>query len=328
VVLTIDYEMYFGRSGTVDRCMLSPTDTLLRELDAIGARACFFVDATFLHRLAEDASTTEDAERVCEQIAAIVDAGHRVELHVHPQWLDASPGPDGEWEFSRARSFALGELETDVVVEMMRSAAGALTKAAQRAVSDYELQAFRAAGLCAQPFDAIAVGMQDLGLVIDSSIAPGLVVDSSLHSYDYRGAPTDVCWRFDSDPLVPSPEGRFIELPLSPAVMGPATRILGRIDRSRRPAAYRVPGDGQHRPVQRTARSKWLPTPSLYTLDSTAPVVLRRLWSRAPDTVTFISHSKTVSPASIESLGFLVSQDVRFALPHEIIEEQCMAGSC
>ena len=54
VVLTFDYEIYFARSGTAERCLIAPVDQLLRELDAVGASACFFVDATHMLRMREE----------------------------------------------------------------------------------------------------------------------------------------------------------------------------------------------------------------------------------------------------------------------------------
>jgi len=175
VVHTFDYEIFFVGGATVENCLIRPVDALLRTLDAIGARACFFVDGSHLVRMREQPRAADDARRVSAQVARIVGAGHRVELHVHPQWLDAVWEGEGAWSFSGQRSFILGDLPAGVVVDLMSSAARALAEAAGAASPGYAPQAFRAPGLCAQPFESIASGMAALGLTIDSSVAPGLI---------------------------------------------------------------------------------------------------------------------------------------------------------
>lgn len=330
VVLTFDYELYFGRSGTVERCLIAPVDLLLRELAAVDARACFFVDASYMLRMREEARAADDAARIREQVGRIVAAGHRVELHVHPQWLDAAWSGDGMWDFTKHRSCVLQELGQERTVDLMVSGADALSEAARAAQREYALEAFRAPGLCAQPFDAIAAGMKALGLVIDSSVAPGWFRDTATHSFDYRRAPADACWRFDADPLVPSPAGRFVELPISCTVEWLGTKIPRRIDMIARPAEYEAFGDGTWMPTSTRlgarVRKKLLPSVSTVSLEGTPPSVLRSVLSHAHDVVTFVSHPKAMSPVSFESLRWLAARGVRFALPAEVVASRCDAN--
>ena len=47
LLLTYDYEMYLGKSGSIEKCLLEPTDSLLTIFKKWIFRY-FFVDTTFL----------------------------------------------------------------------------------------------------------------------------------------------------------------------------------------------------------------------------------------------------------------------------------------
>jgi len=246
VLLTFDYELYFGDSGTPERCLLEPTDVLLRELAAVGARGCFYVDAAYLLRIIEEPRAAEDARRVSEQIARMVAEGHRVELQMHPHWVDAVWVGDGRWDFPTYRHFQLHSLGMQRALDLVVSATEALTGAAREASPDYRVQAYRAGGFCAQPFDVILACMDAAGLTIDSSVAAGTIARTATHAFDYRAVPHSPCWRFDTDPLEPIPEGRLVEIPVTSARVGPWIRLRRRSEMLRDPAAYRSFGDGVH----------------------------------------------------------------------------------
>lgn len=325
IVLTFDYELYLGRSGTVGRTLIEPTDKLLKLLHSMEAPACFFVDATYMLRMREEPRAAHDAACVDEQIAQIVAEGHRVELHVHPHWRDAVWAGNGRWDFPSYRFYSLGALEQDHAVDVMVSSAEVLTTAARAAQPDYALQAFRAGGWCAQPFVGIAAGMDALGLTIDSSVAPGLAAHTATHLFDYRLAPRRPWWRFDEDPLVPTTAGRFAELPVTSTRLLPTTRMLRRISGTLRPGEYRVFGDGEFVPEYTTLLTKFLPSRSLLTLEHTPPFVLRLLLRRAGEVVTMIAHPKSMSLVSLDSLRSLSSRGVRFVLPADIVNDNGVA---
>jgi hypothetical protein len=322
LVLTFDYELFFGRSGTVTRCIISPVDALLAELAAAQARACFFVDATHLVRMLAEPRAADDAARVSDQIGRIVAAGHRAELHVHPQWLDAVWSGDGTWEFPAAAYRSLADLDQGRVVELMTSGAEALLLAARAAVPGYTLEAFRAPGLCAQPFTAIAAGMKALGLTIDSSVAPGTALRTASYSYDYRGAPAGPCWRFESDPMQPAENGPFVELPVSCMPGRLSTKVLRRAERKLRADAYRPFGDGGFFSSGASLSGKLRSTVSSVGLEATSPLVMRRVLLHAPDVVTFITHPKSMSTVSLASVRWLARQGNQFALPGEVVADR------
>ena len=327
VVLTFDYELFLGHSGTVEASLVRPTDTLLDGLAEAGARGCFFVDATHLLRVLEEPAAAGDAARIIEQLGRIVGGGHRVELHVHPHWLDAVWAGHGRWEFPSYRHYSIASLDRTRAVDLIVSAAEALTAAVRTGAAGYQLQAYRAGGFCSQPFDAIAAGMAATGLTIDSSVAPGISAATATHTFDFRNALRNACWRFDTDPLAPCATGRFAELPMTSVRTWPVTRLRRRQDMARRPEAYRNPGDGAHMEGYVTTMSKLLPSYSVLTLESTPAPLLRTILSHTGDTVTFIAHPKTLAPVAYEALEALAGQGVRFLLPAELLAEDCCLPS-
>ena len=51
ILLTFDYELFFGsKVGSVQSCMLNPTEQIMRILDQSNTKATFYVDIGYLLR--------------------------------------------------------------------------------------------------------------------------------------------------------------------------------------------------------------------------------------------------------------------------------------
>ena len=99
-LLTFDYELFFKESGTPQACLLAPTYDLLTLLDKTGGKVTFFIDALYLRRLQEAREHAETYAWIESQIKTMVEKGHRIELHLHPHWLDATWNTSKEsWDF-------------------------------------------------------------------------------------------------------------------------------------------------------------------------------------------------------------------------------------
>lgn len=321
VVLTFDYELFFGRSGTPARCLLEPTDALLAELDRLGAPGCFFVDAAYLLRVLEEPRAADDARRVSDQLQRMVAGGHRIELQMHPHWVDAVWLGEGRWVFPTYRHYQLRALGRERAVDLVVSTTEAMAQIAREVDPHYAVQAYRAGGFCAQPFDIIGEAMDAAGLTIDSSVAAGTVARTATHSFDYRAAPQRACWRFETDPLTPAPGGRYAEVPVSSARVGPLTRLRRRGEMLRDPASYRSFGDGTHMPGYSTILGKILPSQTLLAVESTSPDLLRSILAHAADAVTLIGHPKSMSPVSLAALRGLAEDGARFLSLGDLVAE-------
>ena len=101
VILSFDYELFFGeRSGTVDNSIIRPTELLLNKLDKINGKATFFVDYLMIKYLEAQPKTTKEARKITTQLQEIVQQGHRIELHIHPHWIDACYNGPGTLKIS------------------------------------------------------------------------------------------------------------------------------------------------------------------------------------------------------------------------------------
>ena len=63
ILLTFDFELFLGsRSGTVDNCLIKPTQELMKVLVPNNLSAIFFVDTLYLHRLKKESEQNQNAK--------------------------------------------------------------------------------------------------------------------------------------------------------------------------------------------------------------------------------------------------------------------------
>lgn len=210
LILSQDYELFFHRSGSVEKCLFEPCDALLGMAETLGLKISFFVDAGMILSMQRHAAAT--ADRVRKHVASLAAAGHEIALHIHPHWEDTRR-VNGAWDFSSTR-FQLRDFSDDEAAEIVASYANCLGDLAGQSPTSY-----RAGGFCVEPFAKIRTALLDAGINIDSSVVPGAWVKGSDKGFDFRGAPTDEWWFFDESPMVPKEGGPFLELPIPTQIL-------------------------------------------------------------------------------------------------------------
>jgi hypothetical protein len=213
LIVSQDYELFFYRSGSVDKCLFEPCDALLASAARYGYRITFYVDAGMLVRMAQEArrhaALASDFDRIRKHLASIAGAGHDIGLHVHPHWEDARF--DGSaWDFQKTR-YRLGDFTPAEAAAIVRGYAEALSKACDTAVSSY-----RAGGFCVEPFDWISAALLDLGIDVDSSVVPGARLRDGVKGFDFRAVPGTDWWLFSRSPAAAAGDGLFLEIPVTP----------------------------------------------------------------------------------------------------------------
>ena len=98
ILLTFDYELFLYKSGTVENCLIKPTDLLIEYFNKFNIKATFFVDILFYNLISKRPDFSEQALLIKNQLQRLLKDGHRLELHLHPQWLN-SKYEDNEWIF-------------------------------------------------------------------------------------------------------------------------------------------------------------------------------------------------------------------------------------
>lgn len=216
VVFTFDYELFLGiRSGTLNKCIIKPTDEILTLFKRYSGRGIFFVDAPYLLTLKKH--NHPDFSIIAQQIQDIIKAGSNVELHIHPQWLDAYQADDGTWAFSSFDKYRLHDLSENDRRDLFTKSIAILHDIIHEVDASYKITAFRAGGWCIQPFEKLKDLFKDHGLIYDFSVNPGKASTSGAYAYfDFRNADTRRDhWRFEHDPCVNEQNGTFVEIPVT-----------------------------------------------------------------------------------------------------------------
>lgn len=243
IFLTYDYELFFGENpGTVQKCMLEPTQRLLEMAGKYKAKITFFVDVGFLIKLDEYRHTFSELDAdflaVKDQIERIIDHGHSVQLHIHPHW-EKSEYKEGKWHINTSKAYKLSDFpqnEIDSIIQRY--------KAFLDGITGESTTVFRAGGWCVQPFHLLERSFKELGIRIDSSVFPGGKMEAGEYAFDFTGAPMKDFYRFSNDVCVEDPSGYFCEYPISSWRYSPLfywkLYILGRLN----PHKHKMLGDG------------------------------------------------------------------------------------
>ena len=229
ILLTADYEIFGNGEGDVRDDLLEPTDRILFSCQKYGARMTLFFDvceywAFDAERERLEADLGYDPAALMERQAIdAVAQGHDVQLHVHPQWLDAQY-ENGKWSLNMDlwRLPVLPLRSSDD----LRSIRGLLATGKQtletlirKADPHYRCIAFRSGAYSVQPSADLIRAAVETGLRIDTSVSKGMVKVDGLYFVDFRDAPHHhKPWYVDPQdilkPIGPGPD-RLLEVPIA-----------------------------------------------------------------------------------------------------------------
>lgn len=212
-LISLDYELFFGKNpGSVENCMLRPTEQLINILDKYNSKVCLFVDAGFLVKLKHYSQQFPELEKqhkqIQKQLLKLSAAGHDIQLHIHPHWFDSTYDQTG-WRIDTKR-YRLHDFSASEIDEIVGS-----YKAELQTCTEQPIFAYRAGGWCLQPFDKIKNALLNNGIWLDSTVFnQGYSSDPTRH-FNFKEMPQLPYWPFSSDPLQVNSSGEFIELPIS-----------------------------------------------------------------------------------------------------------------
>ena len=243
IFLTYDYELFFGKSaGSVDKCMIEPTNELLKIAKEFNIKMTFFVDIGYLIKLKEflpaHPELLLDDSKVRKQLAQIIEEGHDIQLHIHPHW-EKSYYENGKWVFVTENAYKLADFNQEEINKIVVTYKTFLDE-----IVGYKTTAFRAGGWCIQPFHKLKTVFEEVGIKYDSSVFPGGSFSSSDYAFDFTKAPTKSHYSFKDDECKEDENGPFIEYPISSRRYSPLfywrLYILGRLF----PSQHKMIGDG------------------------------------------------------------------------------------
>ena len=224
VVLTVDYELFFGeKTGNVSECMIEPTEKLASMLEQNNSKMTVFWDIMHFYKLKELENThpelKQDRVAIQEQICDLVSRKHDVQLHIHPHWID-SKYRDGKWKFiydhmklhSLSRKKDPNDIQT--ILGCVTISKNLMENIIHKVDAEYKVFAFRAGGFQIEPFHEIREFLIQNEIYVDSSVCPGLKNDGPIGAYNFAKLRNKIYYRFDSDLGRISKVGNFTEIPI------------------------------------------------------------------------------------------------------------------
>ena len=316
VVITADYELFFGsETGTTKNCLIVPTEMLRETLRPFGAKMTLFVDILYYKKLCDEGRRTphllEEAGAIKRQIQSLAEEGHEIALHVHPHWLDARY-EGNHWVLPLHR-YRLHELSQEKDLSSWETIIGCLTLSREllesivrEAETDYRAASFRAGGFCLQPFRDVREAMESNHLWIDSSVFPEGKCHTHELNFDFRNCPRRPFWRFEQEVSEENEEGDFLEIPIAAVSVSYGHRLYHALLRRQGKPWLRY-GDGKTMAIQDRSR----PTSTVYlnyesmTFKEMFHLFNRYLTRYGSDKkvpVVFLGHPKAISKRSIHEL--------------------------
>lgn len=224
LILTFDYELYGDGSGDVFQHMIEPTNNILSICDTHNIKTTLFFEVLEYIKLKEEwdagnkmGYNNNPVKAIEEQIQKAALNGHDIQLHVHPQWVNAKYIVN-KWEVDLA-NWRLGDFKVhqDYSIEdMLREGKETIEEIVQRVIPAYQCTILRAGGYNILPSKEVYKAMSKLGLLVDSSVYPGGFETGSLSKYDYRDVPLnkDYWWVVPEDFSKASSKSKVLEIPV------------------------------------------------------------------------------------------------------------------
>lgn len=247
IIVSFDYELFFGdEPGTVRKSILEPTYLLLDALDKVNGKASFFVDYLMLkYLLAENEKTRSEAMLIMEQLREIVRRGSRIELHIHPHWVNAKY-INGKWNFSDFSHYCLSSFPKEEITKMFIEGTDMLESIAREVDPNYKIIAFRAGGWAILPFSDMEEGFRKAGIKVDSSVCHGKIIHAYGYDLNFTDVPKEGIYRFSKDIKRKDDDGEFIESQICSFKHNAITTFLNIYHHKKHSELYKKLTDGTH----------------------------------------------------------------------------------
>lgn len=336
ILLTFDYELFLGiRSGSVQKCLITPTKLVLNILKKSKAKAIFFVDTTYIFRLKElslrHESCKNDLNSIVDQLNQIIQDGHYLFHHLHPHWLDATYLEEiNEWDLSKNSRFSFNDISEDERLLIFEFSHTFLKELYVQNGKDILPEGYRAGGLYIEPFENFKKYFRDFGIKYEFSVVPEMYKEGKFLFYDFRGAPKTP-YRFGNKITEVDEYGDFKQFPVSNIEIRNFNKILNsfyfRIYKNSKLSVF---GDGNSVSNSINNPNKVSKKRFFSQFSMTLPLSVELLnpvtrlqcekWMKQHDYIHFLSHPKLLSQQSLDSMDvFLSKMNRRYTIEFDFI---------
>lgn len=314
IYITLDYELFFGNSGSPEKCIIEPTNKLMDIADKHNFKCVFFVDSGYLIKLKEYKlkypKLEQDYILVSNQIKELSANGHDIQLHVHPHWEDTTYNENG-WNFdlTRYRLDAFSENEIEDIFYRYKNVLEEITKK--------KINTYRAGGWCIQPFEKLKKAFLKCDLKIDSTVFYKGKNTTKTQWYDFEKAKDLDSWMFSNDPCIEDKAGPFLEIPIASTKVFPSffwKFVFIKKSGSKKHKPY---GDGHASPTSNTQIRRLL-TKSSYSvvsMDGFKASLLNKAYKTysksGKNNFVIIGHPKAFTDYSLNKLDKFMSYQLK-----------------
>lgn len=204
VIITFDYEIFFGKNNASEEDILfKPTIELMNLLEKYGLSGTFFADVLSVDAYRRSNPSNDYPLRFEAQIGEMISRGHDVQLHIHPHWITAQFKQEiGQWEIDpktyRIHAFMDDRKYGRSADEIITSGVSYLCETLKPVDDTYECYAYRAGGYCIQPEEELFKVLAENGIEIDSSVCIGKKLYSEAHYFDFDKDYEEINWKMAS----------------------------------------------------------------------------------------------------------------------------------
>lgn len=312
ILITSDYEIFGNGTGDVRQHVIDPTRRMIEIAEKHGIPLVIFFELEEYLAFERHASVLrgelgyDPATLMREQARRLVNGGHDVQLHLHPQWYGATY-EGGKWQLRHEKLTVDALFETlPETIRFMAERKARLEEVVGDGVR-HQVCAYRAGGFAAQPGTRLIPALSENGFYCDSSVVHGLTRNARHVQLDYTQAPPGRrSWRVSTDVAVEDKSGKLVEMPIHSVMQrryqqGTFARIKAKFSKN-------VPKDRQMEMIQQLG-IRWSPAGIWKFLTGRVPIKLdfNNLSARTvlkwidqapapingdPDVLVLIGHSK------------------------------------
>jgi hypothetical protein len=187
LALTHDWELRGDGSGDIEQIQFAPLRRLLEIYSKFNARTTFLPDVMqqlrFRQLEGKHPGLKPLADSWDEHVRETFRQGHDIQLHLHPQWLNAQY-EHSSWQLNG--DWSILNYDRDAAYVMLAEGKEYLEHLLRPIDQSYRCLAFRAGALAAAPSEHLFNSLATLGIQLDVSIAGGLFVNDHNLQLDYR----------------------------------------------------------------------------------------------------------------------------------------------
>lgn len=224
IAIEDDCEVMGNGLGSVAEHQYLPVMKMLELLQRHDVKMTFMVDVAhrlFLASLTDSLKDRSSGSLWDEMVKQIAEQGQDVQLHLHPQWLDAKK--IGQ-HFLLSEQWNLGSYEDSVIERLVSDAVQFLELLLKPSFPDYHVNAFKAGSWGLQPFAGVARALEKAGISMVLGPRHGMYIPE--WGVDYRSMPDDgKPYVVSDDVVIPTAEGRLLVVPLQPYSPAPWTLL-------------------------------------------------------------------------------------------------------